>query len=86
MLRRLLISILLTTSISASADEVEDQINLGLESYKNKEYKAAVDDLMAELARLIVRDGEGATKFVTINVTGAASARAARRRGLRHGA
>ena len=52
MLRRLLISILLTTSISASADEVEDQINLGLESYKNKEYKAAVDDLNYAVAQI----------------------------------
>lgn len=52
MLRRLLASILLTTSISASADGVEDQINLGLESYKNKDYKAAVDDLNYAIAEI----------------------------------
>lgn len=52
MLRRLLISVLMTTSISASADGVEDQINLGLESYKNKDYKAAVDDLNYAVAQI----------------------------------
>ena len=52
MMRRLLISILLTTSISASADEVENQISLGLEAYKNKDYKAAVDDLNYAVAQI----------------------------------
>ena len=37
---------------------------------------------MVELAQQIVRDGEGAEKFVTIEVSGAVSARAARRVGL----
>jgi glutamate N-acetyltransferase / amino-acid N-acetyltransferase len=37
---------------------------------------------MVDLAQQSVRDGEGAQKFVTIEVTGAATARAARRIGL----
>ena len=37
----------------------------------------ALDRVMQDLARQIVRDGEGATKFVTIAVTGAANDRAA---------
>ncbi len=45
-------------------------------------FRAALDSLMADLAHQIVRDGEGASKFVTITVTGAASARAARIIGL----
>ena len=45
-------------------------------------FRKALGDVCRELAHLIVRDGEGATKFVTIEVTGAASARAARRIGL----
>ena len=45
-------------------------------------FRAAVEDLFMELAHLIVKDGEGATKFVTINVTGAMSAKAARKIGL----
>jgi len=36
-------------------------------------FEAALTDLCIELAQLNVRDGEGVTKFVTINVTGAAS-------------
>ena len=36
---------------------------------------------MTDLAHQIVRDGEGATKFVTINVTGAKSANAAKKVG-----
>jgi glutamate N-acetyltransferase / amino-acid N-acetyltransferase len=43
-----------------------------------KEFRAALDSIMIDLAQQIVRDGEGASKFVTITVTGAASSRAAR--------
>ncbi len=38
----------------------------------------AITDVIRELALLIVRDGEGATKFVSINVTGAENDRDAR--------
>lgn len=40
-----------------------------------KEFQAALSALMLDLAQRIVRDGEGATKFVTIEVRGAASDR-----------
>ncbi|MEO4043166.1 bifunctional glutamate N-acetyltransferase/amino-acid acetyltransferase ArgJ [Hoeflea sp. CAU 1731] len=42
-------------------------------------FRKALESLMRELALLIVRDGEGATKLVEITVTGAASGRAAKR-------
>jgi len=42
----------------------------------------ALEAVCRDLAHQIVRDGEGATKFVEIAVSGAASARAARRIGL----
>jgi glutamate N-acetyltransferase / amino-acid N-acetyltransferase len=45
-------------------------------------FRRALDAVMIDLAQQIVRDGEGAQKFVTIEVTGAATARAARRIGL----
>jgi len=45
-------------------------------------FARALDDLMLDLAHQIVRDGEGAQKFVAVTVTGAASAAAARRIGL----
>ena len=36
-------------------------------------FTAALADVCAQLAQAIVRDGEGATKFVTVHVTGAAN-------------
>ena len=45
-------------------------------------FRAALGDLLRDLACQVVRDGEGAQKFVTIRVSGAASRRAARRIGL----
>jgi glutamate N-acetyltransferase / amino-acid N-acetyltransferase len=42
-------------------------------------FRAALEDLMLDLALQVVRDGEGASKLIEIEVTGAASARAARR-------
>ncbi len=45
-------------------------------------FREALGAVCGDLARQIVRDGEGATKFVTIHVTGATSEPAARRIGL----
>ena len=44
----------------------------------NADFSTALHDLMKDLAHQVVRDGEGATKFVTINVTGAADDQDAR--------
>ena len=41
-------------------------------------FKAALADLCRELAQLVVRDGEGAQKFITVAVAGAEDDRAAR--------
>jgi glutamate N-acetyltransferase/amino-acid N-acetyltransferase len=46
------------------------------------DFRRALGVLMIDLATQIARDGEGAEKFVTIEVTGAESDRAARRIGL----
>jgi len=43
------------------------------------DFRDKLDDLLTDLAHQIVRDGEGATKFVTVAVTGAESDKAARR-------
>jgi glutamate N-acetyltransferase/amino-acid N-acetyltransferase len=45
-------------------------------------FRAALQDLLVEMACLVVKDGEGAQKFVTIDVSGAQSAKAARKIGL----
>ena len=46
------------------------------------DFKAKLNDLLLDLALQVVKDGEGASKFVEIRVTGAAGNRAARRIGL----
>lgn len=43
---------------------------------------AAIGDVCRQLAHLVVRDGEGAQKFIAVNVTGAASDESARKVGL----
>ena len=47
-----------------------------------KSFRAALDSVLQDLAHQIVRDGEGATKFVSVTVTGAENNIAARRIGL----
>jgi len=47
-----------------------------------KDFKKALDSLLLDLALMVVRDGEGATKFVEIRVSGAASKKAARTIGM----
>jgi glutamate N-acetyltransferase / amino-acid N-acetyltransferase len=42
-------------------------------------FQAALTDLCRQLAHLVVRDGEGATKFITVAVTGATSDASAHR-------
>jgi len=43
----------------------------GVDVTGNDDFAAALHAVMLDLAHQVVRDGEGATKFVTINVTGA---------------
>ncbi len=45
-------------------------------------FAAALGDVCRQLAHLVVRDGEGAQKFIAVNVTGAVSDDSARRIGL----
>ncbi len=42
-------------------------------------FQAALHDVCRQLAQLVVRDGEGATKFITVAVTGAVSDQSAHR-------
>ena len=43
----------------------------GVDVTGNADFKIGLADLMRDLAHQVVRDGEGATKFVTVTVTGA---------------
>ncbi|MCG8358353.1 MAG: bifunctional glutamate N-acetyltransferase/amino-acid acetyltransferase ArgJ [Kiloniellales bacterium] len=47
-----------------------------------RDFRAALDAVLLDLAQQVVRDGEGAQKLVAITVSGATSAKAARRIGL----
>jgi glutamate N-acetyltransferase/amino-acid N-acetyltransferase len=42
-------------------------------------FKAALQSVLSDLAKQVVRDGEGATKFITVKVAGAMSDKAAKR-------
>ncbi|MCH2564869.1 MAG: bifunctional glutamate N-acetyltransferase/amino-acid acetyltransferase ArgJ, partial [SAR116 cluster bacterium] len=65
-------SVYLMASGAAANAEVTAADDPALDSFRD-----ALDRVMQDLARQIVRDGEGATKFITIAVTGAANNRAA---------
>jgi glutamate N-acetyltransferase / amino-acid N-acetyltransferase len=54
----------------------------GAEDPQLGDFRAKLQDLLIDLACQVARDGEGARKFITIDVTGAASDAAARRIGL----
>ena len=47
-----------------------------------RDFRRALNEVMVDLATQVVRDGEGASKFITIEVSGASSWRTARRVGL----
>ncbi len=55
---------------------------LGVDATGNADFAAALETVMLDLAQQVVRDGEGATKFVEIRVTGAASDADAKTHGL----
>ena len=59
--------------------------NAPLASFENAgadAFAAALNDVCRQLAHLVVRDGEGAQKFISISVTGAVSDESARKVGL----
>ena len=50
----------------------------GVEASESPAFREALFGVMRDLAQQVVRDGEGATKFITVNVTGAANPEDAR--------
>lgn len=57
-------------------------VAIAANSPEHRQFQAALDALMIELAKLIAMDGEGAQKLITIEVNGADSDDAARKIGL----
>ncbi len=70
------------TLLLCASGAVKHRRVTGLADTHLRNFRAALGDLLRDLAQQVVRDGEGARKFVTIDVSGAASRRAARRIGL----
>lgn len=70
-----------TVMVFATAKAGNSRIE-GWDSPGADAFAAALADVCRDLAQLVVRDGEGARKFITIRVSGAASDDSARRIGL----
>ena len=70
-------SVFLIASGAASHGAVDGADDPALDGFRT-----ALDTVMQDLAQQIVRDGEGATKFVTVTVSGAADNAAAHRIGM----
>jgi glutamate N-acetyltransferase/amino-acid N-acetyltransferase len=65
-----------TVLLFATGEQIDDEI-ASIDDERFPDFRAALDGVLLDLAHQIVRDGEGATKFVEIAVTGAASDSAA---------
>ena len=70
------------TVIVAATGKADNPVPTSADDSLLVDFKVALHALMVELACLIVRDGEGASKFITITINGAESEAAARRVGL----
>ncbi len=69
--------LLFATGAAKDAPRIESPADRRL-----KPFRAALNDVLTDLAHQVVRDGEGARKFVEIRVKGAVSKRSARRVGM----
>jgi len=70
-------SVFLVASGAAGTRQIQDMNDPALDGFCR-----ALDSVMQDLAKQIVRDGEGASKFITIDVTGATDDASAHRIGL----
>ena len=62
------------TGAAKGAPQIEDAADPRAAAFRR-----ALDKLLLNLAHQVVRDGEGARKFITVNVEGAATRKAAKR-------
>lgn len=70
-------TVMLAASAAAGHAPITEASDLRADSFK-----AALSDLMQDLALQVVKDGEGASKFITIDISGAVSDHSAHRIGL----
>ncbi len=67
-------TVLLTATRKANHDLITKYSDRRL-----KEFKITLSSLMLKLAKSIIKDGEGASKFITVNVTGAYTKKSAKK-------
>jgi len=67
-------TVLLTATKKAKHKIIDNYNDKSLQNFKK-----TLNDVMLDLAKLVVKDGEGASKFITINVVGAVSKRSAKK-------
>ncbi|MDR3326287.1 MAG: bifunctional glutamate N-acetyltransferase/amino-acid acetyltransferase ArgJ [Rhodospirillaceae bacterium] len=70
-----------TLMVFATGKIIHQQINSFTDPLL-RDFKKNFDDLLLDLALQVVKDGEGASKFVKITVSGASSVRAAKKIGM----
>ena len=70
------------TLILAASGKARNKPPSSASDKRLKGFKAALDAVLTDLATQVVKDGEGASKFITIDVTGAVNKKSARRIGL----
>ena len=71
------------TVLLIATGAVDEQPKIGtIDAIELTSFKLALQKVLTDLAQQIVRDGEGATKFIRVNVEGAENDSAARRIGL----
>jgi glutamate N-acetyltransferase/amino-acid N-acetyltransferase len=68
--------------ITVDSDTSTSDTVLAFDSAGADAFAAALEDVCRQLAHLVVRDGEGAQKFIAVSVTGAVSDESARKVGL----
>ncbi len=66
------------TVLLTSTRKAKHQIITNFSDKLLREFKTSLSNVMLELAKLIVQDGEGASKFITVTVKGAVSKKSAK--------
>ncbi len=70
------------TILLAATGKADHEAVVDLSDPRLINFKQALGEVMTELAQLVVKDGEGASKFITINISGAETDAAAKTIGL----
>jgi glutamate N-acetyltransferase / amino-acid N-acetyltransferase len=65
-----------TVLLFATGEQIDDEI-VATDDERYDDFQSALDEVLRDLSHQIVRDGEGATKFVEVHVSGAESDAAA---------